>query len=82
MGRYANIVCTPGSLQQAPFLPAMSSQESPLEPPLKLYSLQEANALLPRIADVVARLQEIFGLFRKHAEEEAYPASLQRSKGH
>lgn len=60
----------------------MPSQESPLEPPLKLYSLQEANALLPRIAEVVTRLQEIFGLFRKYAEGEAYPASLQRSNGH
>lgn len=60
----------------------MSFQEPPSEPPLKLFSLQEANALLPRIADVVARLQEIFELFQQYAEGESYPASLQRSNGH
>ena len=60
----------------------MSSKETPADPPLKLFTLQEANALLPRMRETVARLQEIFVQFRQHADGESYPAPLQRSNGH
>lgn len=60
----------------------MSFQDTPSDPPLKLFSLQEANALLPRIGEVVARLQEIYDQFKHYAEGESYPSSLQRSNGH
>ena len=60
----------------------MSFQETPAEPPLKLFTLQEANAILPRVSEAVARLQEIYAQFRLYAEGEEYPASLQRSNGH
>ena len=59
----------------------MSSSEPPSQP-LRLYSLQEANSLLPLVREVVARLQEIFAQFRAYAERESYPASLQQSNGH
>ena len=60
----------------------MSYQESPADPPLKLFTLQEANALLPRVRGIVTRLQEIYVLFRQYAEGESYPAALQRTNGH
>ncbi len=60
----------------------MSSQEPPPEPPLKLFSLREANALLPRIAATVTRLQEIFVQFKEYAEGQSYPTSLLRSNGY
>lgn len=60
----------------------MSSSETPADPPLKLFTLQEANALLPRMREIVGRLQEIFVQFRQYAEGESYPAPLQRSNGY
>lgn len=60
----------------------MSFQKTPSEPPLKLFTLQEANALLPRMRDIVARLQKIFVQFRQYAEGESYPVSLQQSNGY
>ena len=60
----------------------MSFEEPSTEPPLKLFTLQEANALLPRISESIARLQEILVQFRQYSEGQAYPASLQRSNGH
>ncbi|MDE2815590.1 MAG: DUF2203 domain-containing protein [Chloroflexota bacterium] len=65
-----------------PLYLSMSFQETPSEPPLKLFTLQEANALLPRIREIVARLQEIYVLFQQLAEGKSYPASLQRSNGY
>ena len=60
----------------------MSSKETPADPPLKLFTLQEANDLLPRMREIVGRLQEIFVLFRQYADGESYPAPLQRSNGY
>ena len=60
----------------------MSYQETPADPPLKLFTLQEANALLPRVRGIVARLQEIYVLFQQYAEGGSHPASLQRTNGH
>ena len=60
----------------------MSSQDSSRERSVRLFTLQEANALLPRVRGIVARLQEIFGLFRHYAGEQDYPTALERSNGH
>ena len=60
----------------------MSSQDTSSDPPIRLFSLQEANALLPRVGAIVARLQEIFEQFRQFAKEQPYPAALERSNGH
>ena len=81
-GRYAKIIGVPIAFAMPPFHLSMSYQETPADPPLKLFTLQEANALLPRVRGIVTRLQEIFVLFRQYAEGESYPAALQRTNGH